>query len=54
MQVDFWLIYELCTEAERMPATSKFMWWWGQYVGREVERPGDILVFKIKCVGAVP
>ena len=33
-QVVCWTIYELCTGAEGMPGTSKFMRWWEQDVGR--------------------
>ena len=36
-QVALWKIYELCKGAERMLGTSKFMQWWDQDVGREVE-----------------
>ena len=36
-QVDCWIIYELCTGAERIPGTNKFMWCWYKDVGREVE-----------------
>ena len=36
-QVDCRTIYELCMGAERMPVTSRFMYWWDQDVGREVE-----------------
>ena len=27
-------IYTLCKGADRMPRTSRFMWWWDQDVGR--------------------
>ena len=30
-------IYELCPGAERVPGTSKFVHWWEQDVGQEVE-----------------
>ena len=36
-QVDCHPIYELCAGAERVPGTSRFMWWWYQDMGREVE-----------------
>ena len=30
-------IYELCKGGDRMPGTSKFMWWWDPDMGWEVE-----------------
>ena len=36
-QVACWPIYDLCTGEERMPGTIRFMWWWDQDVGKEVE-----------------
>ena len=37
VQVAFCPIYELCAGAERIKGTSRFMWWWYQDMGREVE-----------------
>ena len=34
------LIYELCTGAERMPVSSRFMRWWDQYLKQEEEGNG--------------
>ena len=33
-------IYELCTGAERMPVSSRFMRWWDQYLKQEEEGNG--------------
>ena len=47
-------IYEMCTGAERMTASSRFMRRWDQDVGREVECPGDDCSFKNNYVGSAP
>ena len=45
-QVAFRSIYELCTGLQSMPGDSRFMWWWDDDVGQEVELPGDECSFK--------
>ena len=36
-QLGYGPVYELCMGTERIPGTSKFMQWWEQDVGRDVE-----------------
>ena len=36
-QLYFWTIYEMCMGADRMTGSIRFMRWWYQYVGREVD-----------------
>ena len=46
VQVTWRTIYKLLTDSERIPGASRFMRWWYQDVGREVECPGYEYSFK--------